>query len=43
MAKVKARLFRGLRDWLPEQMGARQRLIDTIRGVGYRFQDEEES
>jgi len=30
---VEARLFRGLRDMLPEQMAARQWLIDTIRGV----------
>ena len=30
---VKPRLFRGLRDLLPEHMTARDRLIDTIRGV----------
>jgi len=30
---VKPRLFRGLRDQLPESMAARQWLIDTIRGV----------
>ena len=30
---VKPRLFRGLRDQLPEPMAARQWLIDTIRGV----------
>jgi histidyl-tRNA synthetase len=30
---VKPRLSRGLRDLLPEQIGARQRMIDTIRGV----------
>jgi histidyl-tRNA synthetase len=28
-----ARLFRGLRDLLPQEMAARQWLIDTIRGV----------
>ena len=33
MIKVEARLSRGLRDLLPEQMLARQRMIDTIRGV----------
>lgn len=27
------RLYRGLRDYLPDQMAARQRIIDTIRGV----------
>jgi histidyl-tRNA synthetase len=31
--KVKARLSRGLRDLLPEQMLARQWMVDTIRGV----------
>ena len=31
--KIEARLSRGLRDLLPEQMLARQRMIDTIRGV----------
>lgn len=30
---VKPRVFRGLRDLLPEEMAARQRLIDTIRAV----------
>ncbi|MGE3109888.1 MAG: histidine--tRNA ligase [Phycisphaerales bacterium] len=30
---VTPRLYRGLRDYLPDQMGARQRIIDTIRGV----------
>lgn len=30
---VQPRLFRGLCDYLPEQMSARQWLIDTIRGV----------
>ncbi len=30
---VKPRLFRGLRDLLPQQMAARQWIIDTIRGV----------
>jgi len=32
-AKVEPRLSRGLRDLMPEQMLARQRMIDTIRGV----------
>jgi len=36
-SRVKPRLSRGLRDLLPEQMGARQRLIDTIRGVYERY------
>ena len=31
--KVEPRLARGLRDLLPEQMLARQRMIDSIRGV----------
>jgi histidyl-tRNA synthetase len=31
--KVEPRLSRGLRDLLPEQMLARQRMVDTIRGV----------
>ncbi len=31
--KVKPRLSRGLQDYLPQQMIARQRMIDTIRGV----------
>jgi histidyl-tRNA synthetase len=31
--KVEARVSRGLRDLLPEQMLARQHMIDTIRGV----------
>ena len=31
--KVAARLFRGLRDLLPQEVAARQWLIDTIRGV----------
>src|SRR5256885_14043197 len=31
--RVEARLSRGLRDLLPDQMLARQRMIDTIRGV----------
>ena len=37
--KVKPRLSRGLQDYLPQQMIARQRMIDTIRGVfeGYGF------
>jgi histidyl-tRNA synthetase len=30
---VQPRLFRGLRDLLPEQMLARQKMLDTIRGV----------
>ena len=30
---VEPRLSRGLRDLLPEQMLARQRMVDTIRGV----------
>src|SRR5216117_1089421 len=32
-ATVEPRLSRGLRDLLPDQMLARQRMIDTIRGV----------
>jgi len=35
--RVKPRLSRGLRDLLPDQIGARQRLIDTIRGVYERY------
>ena len=35
--RVKPRLSRGLRDLLPEEMGARLRLIDTIRGVYERY------
>jgi len=35
--KVKPRLSKGLRDLLPEQMLARQRMIDTIRGVYERY------
>lgn len=37
--KVEARLSRGLRDLLPDQMLARQQMIDTIRRVyeGYGF------
>jgi len=31
--RVEPRLSRGLRDLLPEQMLARQRMVDTIRGV----------
>lgn len=31
--RISARLFRGLRDLLPQEMAARQWLIDTIRGV----------
>jgi len=31
--RVEPRLYRGLRDYLPDQMAARQRIIDTIRGV----------
>lgn len=31
--KVEARVSRGLRDLLPDQMLARQQMIDTIRGV----------
>lgn len=31
--KVEPRLSRGLRDLMPEEMIARQRMIDTIRGV----------
>ncbi len=30
---VVPRLYRGVRDWLPEQMSARQRIMDTIREV----------
>ena len=33
MTTVEPRLSRGLRDLLPDQMLARQRMIDTIRGV----------
>src|SRR6266542_2177167 len=33
MTSVEPRLFRGLRDLLPDQMLARQRMIDTIRRV----------
>jgi histidyl-tRNA synthetase len=33
MMKIEPRLSRGLRDLLPEQMIARQSMIDTIRGV----------
>ncbi|MDX2146982.1 MAG: histidine--tRNA ligase [Planctomycetota bacterium] len=32
-ASVQPRLYKGLRDYLPDEMGARQRLIDTVRGV----------
>src|SRR4051812_1649203 len=32
-ANVEARVSRGLRDLLPDQMLARQHMIDTIRGV----------
>ncbi len=31
--QVTPRLYRGLRDYLPEQMGARLKIIDTIRRV----------
>lgn len=31
--RVTARLYKGLRDYLPDQMGARQRIIDVVRGV----------
>lgn len=34
---VKPRLSRGLRDLLPEQALARQRMVDTIRGVYERY------
>ncbi len=37
MAAVKPRLSRGLQDLLPEQMLARQWMIDTIRGVYERY------
>jgi histidyl-tRNA synthetase len=30
---VEPRIFRGLRDYLPDQMRLRNRLIDTVRGV----------
>ena len=33
VGKVEARLARGLRDLLPEQMLARQRMIDVIKRV----------
>lgn len=32
-AAVEPRLFRGMRDLLPDQMAARQRMLDTIRDV----------
>ena len=32
-AAVEPRLFRGMRDLLPDQMAARQRMLDTIREV----------
>jgi histidyl-tRNA synthetase len=35
--RVKARLSRGLRDLLPEQLLARQRMIDKVRGVYERY------
>jgi histidyl-tRNA synthetase len=35
--KVKARLSRGLRDLLPEEMIQRQQMIDTVRGVCERY------
>lgn len=31
--RVTPRLYKGLRDYLPDQMGARQRIIDIVRGV----------
>jgi histidyl-tRNA synthetase len=31
--RVTPRLYKGLRDYLPDQMGARQRIIDVVRGV----------
>lgn len=34
---VEPRVYKGLRDYLPDQMAARQRLIDTIRGVYERY------
>lgn len=33
MTRVEPRLYKGLQDYLPEQMGARQRIIDTIRST----------
>lgn len=33
MSNVKPRVYRGLRDLLPEQVSARRSLIETIRGV----------
>ncbi len=35
--KIKPRVFRGLRDWLPEEMSARLWIIDTIREVYERY------
>jgi histidyl-tRNA synthetase len=34
---VVPRLYKGLRDFLPDQMAARHRLIETIRGVYERY------
>lgn len=36
---VEARLYKGLKDYLPEEAAARQRIIDVVRGVfeGYGF------
>src|SRR5690348_16502619 len=33
MTRVEPRLYKGLQDYLPDQMAARQRLIDTIRAT----------
>lgn len=33
MSRVEPRLYKGLQDYLPDQMAARQRIIDTVRGV----------
>lgn len=33
MTRVEPRLYKGLQDYLPDQMAARQRIIDTVRSV----------
>lgn len=37
MTRVEPRLYKGLQDYLPDQMGARQRIIDTVRAVYERY------
>ena len=37
MSKVEPRLYKGLQDYLPDQMAARQRIIDVVRGVYERY------